>query len=697
MEKPTTGFLGRMSNNMDAIAAFGVIGIVAMIVLPLPPFMLDLLLTFNLTFALVIILLTMFTTEILQFSIFPTLLLITTLFRLGLNISSTRLILSRGQAGQVIEAFGSFVTGNNYIVGAIIFIIIVVVQFVVITNGAGRVAEVAARFTLDGMPGKQMSIDADLNAGIITDEEARIKRQKLQNEADFYGAMDGASKFVKGDAIAGIVIVIINFIGGIAIFSWQEGLSLVEALQRFGILTIGDGLVSQIPALLISIASGILVTRSATNENFGTDLSQQLFSFPKVIFIASVVIFVMGLIPALPAPPFIGLSIVAGTIAYILNEYNKQEEIEKENQELEIEESATKEPEEVTNYIQVEPFEVEIAYGLIPLVDESSGGDLLERIAAVRRQAASDIGIIVQPIRIRDNLQLDTNEYVIKIKGNEVARGEILHDHLMVMDPGNGNIDIKGIDTKEPAFNLPAKWVEEDLKEKAEMKGYTIVDPTTVLITHLKEVINNHSHELLGRQEIKTLLDTLKERYNAVIEELIPDLLSIGELQKVLRNLLRENVAIKDLVTILETLADHAVNTKDTEILTEYVRHALSRTIVKDYVNEENVLQVLTIHPELEEMIHNNIQKSFQGSFPAIDPNVNTKILETIHELIEAASIKQMNPVILAAPRIRSPFKRMIEMAFPNLAVLSLNEIPNNVEIEAVGMVRLNENSQVPS
>lgn len=679
----------KIVNNMDALTAFAVMGIIAMIILPVPPLLLDILLVFNITMGVIILLLTMFTKEILEFSVFPTLLLITTLYRLGLNVSSTKLILKDGEAGDVIAAFGSFVTGDNYIVGAIIFIIIVVIQFLVITNGAGRVAEVAARFTLDAMPGKQMSIDADLSAGVITDKEARELRKKNQNEADFYGAMDGASKFVKGDAIAGIIIVIINFIGGIAIFAGQKGYEIPEALGMFAKLTIGDGLVSQVPALLISVASGILVTRSTTEKNLGSDISSQLFSVPRVIGIAAIVLFLFGLVPGLPHLLFISLAIITGIIAYVLNEEEKGKQQSVLEEEIAATENITKEPEEFTNYITVEPFEIEIGYSLIPLVDESDGGDLVERITSVRRQAASEIGIVIQPIRIRDNLQLDPNEYVIKIKGNEVARGELMYNHLLTMNPDNDSIEIDGFDTTEPAFGLPAKWINESNKERAEMLGYTIVDTNTVLITHLKEVIKKHSHELLGRQEIKALLDKLKERYSAVVEELIPELLSIGELQKVLKNLLRENVAIKDLVTILETLADYSTTTKDTELLTEYVRHALGRTIVKDYVNHRNALEIITIHPDIEQLIADSIQKSFLGSFPAIDPNINTKILENIHQMLEAATLKQYNPVILASPRIRPAFKKMIEIAFPNLGVLSLNEIPNTIEIEAIGMVKV--------
>ncbi len=683
----------KITSSFDVIVAFGVIGIIAMIILPMPPMLLDILLTLNITLAMIIILLTLFTQEVLEFSIFPTLLLIATLFRLGLNVSSTRLILSDGNAGKVIESFGGFVAGDNYIVGAIIFIIIVVIQFVVITNGAGRVAEVAARFTLDAMPGKQMSVDADLNAGVITDVIAKKRREDLQREADFYGSMDGASKFVKGDAIAGIVIVLINFVGGIAIFMGQKGLSFGEAIERFGMLTIGDGLVSQVPALLISVASGILVTRSASKLNFGTEMAKQLMAVPKVIMITSVILLGLGLVPALPNLPFLLLAGITGSIAYFLYEEEKQQKQEKVKvQEKKDSKEVEKEPEDMMRYIRTEPLEVDIGYGLIALADKSVGGDLMDRIATIRRQNATEMGIIVQPIRIRDNLQLKSNEYVIKIRGNEVANGEIYYGQLLVMDPGNEKIDIEGRQTIEPAFGLPAVWIEESRKEEAEMKGFTIVDPVTILVTHLDEIIKKFSSELLGRQEVKALLDMVKEANSAVVEELVPDNMSVGEIQKVLQNLLGEKVPIRDMVAILETLADYAPNTKDIELLTEYVRYRLGRTITKRYLSEKNSLDVITIHPEIEQMIHSSIQKSFQGSFPAINPDINTRVLGKIDELLMTNRTRGGFPIVLASPRIRAPFRKLIEMTFPDLPVLSLNEIPNVVDIEGIGMVRIDEN-----
>ncbi len=679
----------RILNNMDIMIAFGVIGIIAMIIIPMEPFMLDIFLTLNISLGIIILLLTLFSKDILEFSVFPTLLLVTTLFRLGLNVSSTRLILSQGNAGAVIQAFGGFVTGNNYIVGAIIFIIIVVIQFIVITSGAGRVAEVAARFTLDAMPGKQMSVDADLNAGLISETEAKERRQKLQQEADFYGAMDGASKFVKGDAIAGIVIVFINFIGGIIIFSIQGGISVGEAVRVFGILTIGDGLVSQIPALLISTASGILVTSSTSERNFGDELTSQLLSSYKVVGVTSVVLLAMGMIPALPNIPFLAIGAVCGVIAYLLREEEKQSEAQALMPAEEEVESQSGEPEDVTSYMQLETIELEIGYGLIPLIEKSEGGDLLNRIAAIRRQNAAELGVLIPPIRIRDNLSLGPNTYSINIRGTRMTMGEIQPNGILVMDPGNSEIDIAGTQTVEPAFGLPAIWADKSDKDKAEMRGYTIVEPTAVMITHLSEVIKTHSHELLGRQEVKQLIDHINEKYPAVVEELIPEKMTIGEVQKVLQNLLKEKVSIKDLLTILETLADYAGNIKDTEVLTEYVRYKIGRNIVGEYVDERNKMDIITIHPNLDQYIHEHIQKSIQGSMPIIEPDKNTKILESLDFILAENATRR--PVVLASPRSRVAFKKLIEMTFPSVPVLSLNEIPNTVELEGIGMVRIDD------
>lgn len=679
-----------LKNNVDIIMALVVIMIVFMIIIPMPAELLDILMSFNITLSVIIILLTMFTTEVLQFSVFPTLLLITTLFRLALNVSSTRLILKDGYAGEVINSFGNFVVGGNYIVGIIIFLIIVIIQFIVITNGAGRVSEVSARFTLDSMPGKQMSIDADLNSGLIDENGARIRRAKLQMEADFYGAMDGASKFVKGDAIAGLVIMVVNIIAGIIIGVVVMGMDISASAQTYTKLTIGDGLVTQVPALLISTASGILVTRSGSSENFGTSAMKQLTGFPKVIAMAGAVLLFLAVIPGLPHLAFFILAIFCGVAAYFLYKDEKEQNIQQiqmENQEMtEIE---NKEPENVMNLISVEPMEVEIGYGLIPLADEASGGDLLQRITSVRRQCAIEMGIIVQPIRIRDNLQLKTNDYVIKIRGTVMARGELIPNMLLCMDPTNSNVSIQGISTVEPSFGLPATWINRDQREEAEIKGLTVVDPTTVMVTHLTETIKNHSYELLGRQEVKIIVDSVKEKYPTVVEELIPDLLTIGEVQKVLQNLLRERVSIKDMVTILESLADNSRSTKDIELLTEYVRFSLGRSICNSFIDENGAIVVVTLSQELESLIGGNIQKSMQGSFPSVDPETTNKVLNSIKKVLDSVYFYENQPIILVSPKIRAPFRRLIEMVFQSVNVLSLNEIPNDVEIKTEGVISI--------
>lgn len=679
-----------IKNNLDIVIAFGVILIVLMIIIPLPPGILDIFFAINISISVVIMLLTMFTTNVLQLSVFPTLLLVTTLFRLALNVSSTRLILGEANAGKIVQAFGEFVIGGNYFVGIIIFLIIVIIQFMVITSGAGRVSEVSARFTLDAMPGKQMSIDADLNAGILTELEARKKRLDLQKEADFYGAMDGASKFVKGDAIAGIIITIINILGGIIIGMVTMDMTAGEAAGTFTKLTIGDGLVSQLPALLISTASGILVTRSGSEDNFGSQVSSQLTAFPVVIAIASFVLIILGLIPGMPTLIFFALGIGAGYAAYLLYKDEKsQAKKEIEIQEQEIVETEKREPENVMDLISVEPLEVEIGYGLIPMADESTGGDLLQRIASVRRQCAIEMGIVVQPIRIRDNLQIRNNEYVIKIRGTIIARAEIMPNMLLCMNPSGEEVTMPGIKTIEPTFGIEALWINKDQREEAEIKGFTVVDPTTVMVTHLTETIKSHCHELLGRQETKLILDAVKEKYSTVVEELVPDLMTIGEIQKVLQGLLKEKVPIKDMVTILETLADHSRNTKDIEILTEYVRYSLSRSICNNLIDDEGRIIAVTISPDLERIIGSNIQKSMQGSFPAINPDITTAVFNSIKAMLESTHFPTNVPVIIVSPKIRAAFRKLIEMVFPNVVVLSLNEVPNDIQIRTEGVVSI--------
>lgn len=679
-----------LNKNIDVLVAFGVVAVVLMIIVPLPKVLMDVLIALNITISVVIVLLSMFTTEVLQFSVFPTLLLITTLFRLGLNVSSTRLILSEADAGKIVQTFGSFVVGNNIIVGIVIFLIIVLIQFLVITSGSGRVSEVAARFTLDAMPGKQMSIDADLNAGLIDEGQAKKRRENLQREADFYGAMDGASKFVKGDAIAGIIITLINIIVGIIIGVVINGWDIGKAADIYTRLTIGDGLVGQIPALLISSATGIITTRSGSPENLGNMLTSQLTAFPKVTGLATVVLIFLFFIPGMPKPVFFLLAVGCGVSTYFLIQDEKEkihEQIQAEEEE--IMETEKKEPENVMNLIQVEPMEIEIGYGLIPLADEGAGGDLLQRITSVRRQCAIELGIVLQPIRIRDNLQISTNEYVFKLRGTDIVKGELMPNMFLCMDPSNEDFDIPGIKTMEPTFGLPAVWINGDAREDAEIKGLTVVDPTTVMVTHLTEVIKAHAHELLGRQETKMIIDNIQEKYSAVVEELVPDLMTIGEIQKVLQGLLKEKVSVKDTVTIFETLADHSRNTKDIEMLTEYVRFSLARSICNSLVNEDGAVSVVTLSPNVERIISSNIQKSIHGSFPAVDPDTTRRIFESLKMTMDSVFFYDNQPIVLVSPNIRPAFRKLIEMVFPHVAVLSLNEIPNEIEIRNEGVVEI--------
>lgn len=680
-----------LKSKFDIFAGFAILGIVLMIIIPLPPFALDILLSVNISLSVLILLLTLFSTNILQLSMFPTILLVTTLFRLGLNISSTRLILGQGYAGSVIESFGSFVVGGNYVVGVIIFLIIMIVQFVVITNGSGRVSEVSARFTLDAMPGKQMSIDADLGAGIIDEKTARKKRSELQQEVDFYGAMDGASKFVKGDAIAGIIVTIINVIGGIIIGVVMMDMSFGEAVQNFIRLTIGDGLVSQISALLISVSAGILVTKSSSEKNFGNLLGKQLTSAPVTIGMTGAVLLVLGFLPGLPKLSFFTLGAGALATSFLLNkeEKEKNEELEAVQNDVEEAKPSLEMAEDVSSLINVEPIEVEIGYGLIPLADEANGGDLLQRIVSIRRQCAIDMGILVQPIRIRDNLQLNPNQYSIKIKGNVVATYDLMPTMLLCMNPMGGEIDIDGIRVKEPTFGLDALWINSDKAEEAELYGLTVVDPTTILVTHLLEIIKSKAHELIGRQEVKLIIDSAKERYSAVVDELIPDLMTLGEVQKVLQNLLREKISIKDRVTILETLADNARNTKDIELLTEYVRMAMSRSICAGLVDETNSITVATLSMEVENIISNSLQRSINGTYPAIDPDTTNKIFSSIQNTVESIHFNNNRTILLVSPKIRAPFRKLVEMVFPNITVLSLNEIPSDIQIKAQGTVNI--------
>ncbi|CEN21616.1 flagellar biosynthesis protein FlhA [Paraclostridium sordellii] len=680
-----------LKKRTDILVGFGIIGIILMIIIPLPPFLLDIMLALNIGFSILILLMTIFSTSILELSIFPTILLVTTLFRLGLNISSTRLILGQGYAGSVIESFGSFVVGGNYVVGIIIFLIIIIIQFVVITNGSGRVSEVSARFTLDALPGKQMSIDADLNAGMIDEKTARKRRTELQQEAEFYGSMDGASKFVKGDAIAGIIITTINILAGMVIGVVMLNMDFMESIQTYTRLTIGDGLVSQIPALIISTSAGILVTKVNSEENFSSQLGRQLMSIPQAVIMAGIVLVLLGLLPGLPKLSFFTLGAGAIFLGYTLK---KEEKSEQENTLLEIEEPPTPDEslehaEDVSTLINVEPIEVEIGYGIIPLADESNGGDLLQRIVSVRRQCAIDMGIIVHPIRIRDNLQLEPNQYTIKIKGVPVTTYELMPNMLLCMNPMGMDIDMEGISTKEPTFGLDALWIEKDKAEEAELYGFTVVDPTTILVTHLLETIKAKSYELMGRQEVKAIIDATRERYSAVVDELIPDLMTLGEVQKIFQNLLKEKVSIKDRVTILETLADNARNTKDLELLTEYVRMAMSRSICFELIDENNSIVVTTLSMEIENLVANSLQRSVNGTYPAIDPDTTNNIFRGIQNTIESVNFNNNRPILLVSPKIRAPFRKLVEMVFPNLTILSLNEIPSDVQIKSQGVVNI--------
>lgn len=672
----------------DLIILFGVIGIVLMMIIPIPVLLLDVLIILNISVALMILLIAMNTREALDFSIFPAILLITTLFRLALNISTTRNILSHAEAGEVVATFGSWVGGGQIAIGFIVFLILVVVQFIVITKGSERVAEVAARFTLDAMPGKQMSIDADLNAGLINEQQAKERRSKIEREADFYGAMDGASKFVKGDAIASIIILVINLIGGFIIGMTIHELSFAESLSTFSILTIGDGLVSQIPALLISTAAGLIVTRAASDGNLAEDVTNQLFKYPKLLFIAAGTIGLLGFTPIgiMRTWPFAIILAAGGWFMQkAIAKRQEQEEMLVEEQQIE----EVRSPESVISLLQVDPIEFEFGYGLIPLADTQQGGDLLDRIIMIRRQCALELGLVVPVIRIRDNIQLKPNEYVIKIKGNTVARGDLLLNHYLAMSPGFEDDSVIGIETTEPAFGLPAIWIDEQMKERAELSGYTVVDPPSVVATHLTEMIKRHAHELIGRQEAKMLVDNVKESYPALIEELIPSILTVGDVQKVLAKLLKEKVSIRDLVTIFEALADYGSYTKDTDVLTEYVRQALSRQITQMYSPGGDTLRVITVGPQLEKKIAESVQQSEQGSYIALDPVSTQQIYQKLNEQVNRQIQSGQQPVVLASPTIRMYLRQIVERTMQDIPVLSYSELEPNIEVQSVGVVNL--------
>lgn len=671
----------------DLAVAIGIIAIILIIIIPVDSWVLDILLSLNISLSLLILLISMYTEDALNISIFPSLLLISTVYRLALNISTTRSILKDGEAGKVIEAFGEFVIQRDIVVGFVVFLIIIIVQFIVITKGAERVAEVAARFTLDAMPGKQMAIDADLNSGLITEEEARVRRKKIQQYADFYGAMDGATKFVKGDAIAGIIITVINILGGLIIGMVSKNLTFQEALQKYTLLTVGDGLVSQIPALLISTATGLVVTRASSESNLGREIIEQLFgNNPTLLFIISGVLVLMGIFTPLPFVPYLILALIFGFLGYSMKKRVKDIIEEEPVNDTEAEE--LRKPENVMSLLKVDDIELEFGYGLIPLADVNQGGDLLDRIVMIRRQIAMELGLVVPIVRLRDNIQLNPNEYVIKIKGVEIAKGEVLFDHYLAMDPGIAEGEIEGIETVEPAFGLPAKWITDKEREKAEVFGYTVVDPPSVIATHLTEIIKERAYELIGRQDVKMLIDNVREQYPAVVDELVPKVLSLGEIQKVLSNLLREQISIRDMVTILETLADYGTITRDTDLLTEYVRQRLSGYITNKYVGN-NELNVVTLDNEVEELIMNSINKTETGSYLSLEPRSAQKILNNTIKSVQGLTSIGEQPIVLTAPIVRFYFKRLTEQITRDLIVLSYNEIETSVEVHSVGMVSI--------
>lgn len=678
---------------MNARANFGigsfVLITIAMFVLPIPSVLLDIFLAINLSIAMVVLFSAMFSKEALDMSSFPTILLFTTIYRIALNVSSTKLILLTGNPGNVVKTFGNFVGGGNIIVGIIVFFILLIVQFIVINQGSERVAEVSARFTLDAMPGKQMAIDADLNTGAITDEEAKERRQKIQDEASFFGAMDGASKYVKGDAIAGLVISLINFAGGIALGMLQRGMSMSTALDTYAILTIGDGLVSQIPSLLISLATGILVTKVSKEADIGNILIKQLFSIPRVMYLVGTALVVFGILTPLNTFIFLTLGIFFAIAGKKISDNIGREEIETEANLEEEEAEEIRRPENVNALLQVDSIELEFGYGIIPLADVNQGGDLLDRVVMIRRQIAIELGCVVPIIRLRDNIQLNPNQYVIKIKGVPVSDGEILFDHYMAMNPGYVEEEITGIPTLEPSFHLPAIWITEAQRERAEAMGYTVVDPPSIIATHITEIVRRHIWELITRQDVQNLIDNIKDRDQALVNELIPKLLSIGEIQKVLQNLIREGISIRDLITILETLADYATITHDTDLLTEYVRQGLKRAISNKYFPPNETTSVVTLDPKIEQEIMDSVKQTEQGAYLTIDPNSVQGIINSLRIELEKLDKLGKAPIVMTSPIVRMYFKKLTMDYFADLIVLSYNEVEPNVELQSVGMVTI--------
>ncbi len=683
----------RFSKNTDLVMAFAMILILLVMIVPLPAFLLDMSLTLSLTLSLLILLVSIYTKRTLDFSVFPTLLLIATLFRLSLNIASTRLILSQGHsgptaAGNVINAFGDLVVGNNYVIGFVIFLILVIINFVVITKGSGRVAEVAARFTLDAMPGKQMSIDADLNAGLINEDEARKRRSEIEQEADFYGAMDGASKFVRGDAIAGIIITVINVVGGLLIGVFQRDLDMGTAAEYYTMLTIGDGLVSQIPALIVSTAAGTVVTRSSSSgKNVGKEMAHQLFINPRALVIVASILFFLGIIPGLPGVPFIGIAFVIGVTAWVVTRYGKEKEANDRKKALEATEQS--EAENVENLLNVDLLELNVGYGLISVVDSEESGDLLERIVSIRKQFVMDMGIVVPKVHIRDDLQLEPGEYKIMIKGSEIGGGTLKPDYLLAMDPGNVISPMDGVQTKEPAFGLDAIWISKAQREEADLAGYTVVDLPTVLATHVTEVIRLHAHELLGRQEGHSLIENFRRTHPKVVDELIPNHMTLGAVVKVLQNLLKEQVSIRDLLTIFETLADEAPQTKDLDTLTESVRKKLARSITRKYTNEEGKIPVMSLSPQFEEIISGSLLQTEQGVQLVMDPTQANEMINEMARVIDAHPEFAGQPILLTSPTVRRHVRKLTERFIPQLIVISHNELTSDANVNAVGTVEM--------
>jgi len=688
---PPRGSWARILGQTDVLLAVGIILIIGMLIIPLPAPLLDLLLTVNIAASVTILLVAIYTDDPMNFSVFPSLLLVATLYRLALNVSTSRLILLHGDAGNVVHSFGDFVIGGNLIVGLVVFFILVIIQFVVITNGAGRVAEVAARFTLDAMPGKQMAIDADLNAGLIDETGARQRRKAIADEADFYGAMDGASKFVKGDAVAGIVIIIVNILGGLAVGVLQQGRSAGDALHTFSLLTVGDGLVSQLPALLISTATGIVVTRAAGTTNLGTQMFSQLMAQSRPLYIAGGMLGVFALMPGLPKLPFVVVAAMAVGGGYMIKRQQAAElavrmapppVLPKEPEQLG--------PQQVIQMMSVDPLEIEVGYGLIPIVDEAAGGGLLRRITMIRRQLALDLGIVLPTVRVRDNLQHAPSAYVVKLRGVEIARGTLMPGQFLAMDPGTAEGDIPGVETVEPAFGLPARWIPPAQKERAELLGYTVVDAESVLATHLTELVKKFAPDLLSRQDTQNLLENLRAEYPALVEDLVPSTLTVGEVQEVLQNLLSERVSIRDLVTICEALATHGRLTRDIDLLTEYARASLARQISRQHADEGGNLTVITVGPRTEDEIAQSIQQTERGNTIAMPPWQMQRLLGVVASEVERVASSGRDPVVLCSSRIRLALRRLLERRLPNVAVLSFAEVTSQTTVEAVGNIEVN-------